>query len=136
MRLSRTGPRLTFGKAQLSFAERGGGSSVGRAPGCGPGGRGFESPPPPLTLKVLASRRFPGPAWEELADVEYGDLGTPRDDVEALAVVAEAVDRTTLDRFPNLRLVANYGAGYDLVDVEACRERGVAVTNTPGPTTA
>ena len=26
---------------------RGGGSSVGRAPGCGPGGRGFESRPPP-----------------------------------------------------------------------------------------
>ena len=27
--------------------DRGGGSSVGRAPGCGPGGRGFESHPPP-----------------------------------------------------------------------------------------
>ena len=51
-------------------------------------------------------------------------------------MVAEAVDQTTLDRFPNLRLVANYGAGYDLVDVEACRERGVAVTNTPGVTAA
>jgi len=33
-------------------------------------------------------------------------------------------------------VVANYGAGYDLVDVDACRERGVAVTNTPGVTTA
>src|SRR4029079_6203819 len=31
---------------------RGGGSSAGRAPGCGPGGRGFESRPPPL-LKAL-----------------------------------------------------------------------------------
>ena len=71
-----------------------------------------------------------------MADVEYGDLGTPRDDVHALAVVAELVDRATLNRFPNLRLVANYGAGYDLVDVDACRERGVAVTNTPGVTTA
>ena len=68
--------------------------------------------------------------------MEYGDLGTPRDDVHALAVVAELVDRATLDRFPNLRLVANYGAGYDLVDVDACRERGVAVTNTPGVTAA
>ena len=71
-----------------------------------------------------------------MADVEYGDLRTPRDDVEALAVVAEPVDRVTLDRFPKLRLVANYGAGYDLVDVDACRERGVAVTNTPGVTAA
>jgi hypothetical protein len=34
--------------AALSCPLRGGGSSVGRAPGCGPGGRGFESRPPPL----------------------------------------------------------------------------------------
>ena len=32
----------------LSCSCRGGGSSVGRAPGCGPGGRGFESRSPPL----------------------------------------------------------------------------------------
>ena len=32
------------------LCRRGGGSSVGRAPGCGPGGRGFESRPPPLAL--------------------------------------------------------------------------------------
>jgi glyoxylate reductase len=69
-------------------------------------------------------------------DVEYGDLETARDNVEGLAVVAEPVDAATLDRFPNLRIVANYGAGYDLVDVAACRERGVAVTNTPGVTAA
>ena len=61
---------------------------------------------------------------------------TPRDDVEALAVVAEQVDRAALERFPKLRVVANYGAGYDLVDVDACRERGVVVTNTPGVTAA
>lgn len=89
-------------------------------------------------LKVLASRRFPGPAWDELGDVEHrsGPLTEPRPDVEALAVVAEPVDRRTLELLPNLRVVANYGAGYDLVDVDACRERGVAVTNTPGVTTA
>jgi glyoxylate reductase len=56
--------------------------------------------------------------------------------VEALAVVAEPVDERTLELLPNLRVVANYGAGYDLVDVEACRRRGVVVTNTPGVTSA
>jgi glyoxylate reductase len=56
--------------------------------------------------------------------------------VEALAVVAEPVDDELLALLPNLRVVANYGAGYDLVDVEACRARGVLVTNTPGVTSA
>jgi glyoxylate reductase len=50
--------------------------------------------------------------------------------------VGQRVGEELLDRLPNLRLVANYGAGYDLVDVEACRSRGVVVTNTPGVTSA
>jgi glyoxylate reductase len=89
-------------------------------------------------VRVLASRRFPGPAWDKLGDVEYrvGPLDRERPDVEALAVVAEPVDERTLKLLPNLRVVANYGAGYDLVDVEACRRHGVAVTNTPGVTSA
>jgi glyoxylate reductase len=31
-----------------------------------------------------------------------------------------------------LRVVANYAVGYDNIDLEACRSRGIAVTNTPG----
>jgi glyoxylate reductase len=89
-------------------------------------------------VRVLASRRFPGPAWDELGDVEYADgpLDRGRPDVEALAVVAEPVDERMLEHLPNLRVVANYGAGFDLIDVEACRRRGVLVTNTPGVTSA
>lgn len=89
-------------------------------------------------MRVLASRRFPGPAWDELRDVEYADgsLDRERRDIQALAVVAEPVDERTLELLPNLRVVANYGAGFDLVDVEACRRRGVIVTNTPGVTSA
>jgi len=51
--------------------------------------------------------------------------------VEALAVVAAGVGDELLGRFPDLRLVANYGVGYDGIDVEACARRGVVVTNTP-----
>jgi glyoxylate reductase len=85
-------------------------------------------------VKILAFRRFPGPAWDELTDVEYHDgaLHESRPDVEALAVVGDVIDDRTLELFPNLRLVANYGAGYDGIDVAACAARGVAVTNTPG----
>jgi glyoxylate reductase len=89
-------------------------------------------------MKVLASRPFPGPAFAELTDVELlgeplpGGIGAVRSDVEALAVVHEVVDDRTLELLPALRLVANYGAGYDGIDVEACATRGVAVTNTPG----
>jgi glyoxylate reductase len=48
-----------------------------------------------------------------------------------LAVVAATVDEQLLELLPDLRLVANYGVGYDGIDVEACARRGIAVTNTP-----
>ena len=32
----------------------------------------------------------------------------------------------------SLRVVGNFAVGYDNVDLETCRERGIAVTNTPG----
>jgi glyoxylate reductase len=79
-------------------------------------------------LKVLATRRYPGPAFDELGNVEVGPL-EPRDDVEALIVANEPVDPAF---FPSLRLVANFGVGYDRLGVEELRARGIAVTNTPG----
>src|SRR5262245_50702850 len=46
-----------LGRFLATLCRLGGGSSVGRAPGCGPGGRGFESRPPPLRILTAARRR-------------------------------------------------------------------------------
>jgi glyoxylate reductase len=86
-------------------------------------------------VKILATRRFPGPAWDELREVELlGEHGLdrPRPGVEVLVLANERVDEPLLALLPDLRLVANYGVGYDRVDLAACMRRGVAVTNTPG----
>jgi glyoxylate reductase len=87
-------------------------------------------------LKVLATRRYPGPSFEELSDVEVSSLGelrTPRPDVEVLLVANEPVP---LDLLPGLRLVSNFGVGYDRLDVPSLARAGIAVTNTPGVLTA
>jgi len=83
-------------------------------------------------VKVLATRRYPGPALDELDDVEVlalDALEAPREDVEGLIVANEPVP---LELLPGLRIVANFGVGYDRIDVARCAERGVVVTNTPG----
>jgi glyoxylate reductase len=83
-------------------------------------------------LKVLATRRYPGPAFDELGDVELrplSELDSARPDVEALVVANEQVP---LDLLPGLRLVANFGVGYDRLGAAELRSRGVVVTNTPG----
>src|SRR5918997_877613 len=54
-------------------------------------------------------------------------------DVRGLAVGGHRrIDATLFDRLPNLQIVANFGVGYDSVDVDAAGERGGIVTNTPG----
>lgn len=54
-------------------------------------------------------------------------------DVLGVAVGGHArIDGPLLDRLPNARIVANFGVGYDSIDVDAATERGVVVTNTPG----
>jgi glyoxylate reductase len=83
-------------------------------------------------VKVLATRRYPGPAFDELEDVEVAGLdalGAPRKDLDGLIVANEPVP---LDLLPALKIVANFGVGYDRIDVAGCAARGVTVSNTPG----
>jgi glyoxylate reductase len=85
-------------------------------------------------VKIAATQTFPGPAWDELPKVELLDGWPPPEPlpgVEALIAAVVRIGPQELDLLPDLRLVANYGVGYDTVDVAACRERGIAVTNTP-----
>ncbi len=85
-------------------------------------------------MGTIATRRLPGPAFGELDDLAVVPLAALEcsPGAEALIVANEDVGERVLDLLPDLRLVANYGVGYDRVDVAACRLRGVAVTNTPG----
>ena len=42
-----------------------------------------------------------------------------------------AVPRSVMKRLPALGVIASMGVGYDLIDLDAARERGVRVANTP-----
>src|SRR3954466_11303202 len=73
-------------------------------------------------------------------EVRQGGLDATREEVLAIAPGANAfvsdpsvaVDAELLDACGDgLSVVANFAVGYDNVDLEACRARGVAVTNTP-----
>ena len=44
----------------------------------------------------------------------------------------DVIDRSALARADDLKVISRYGVGVDNVDLEAARERGIVVTNTPG----
>lgn len=43
----------------------------------------------------------------------------------------DRIDAEVLDRCPTVRAICNTAVGYNNIDVDACTERGVMVTNTP-----
>jgi len=66
------------------------------------------------------------PERGELLDAVRGASGV-------LSTATEKVDGEVMDAAgEGLRVVANMAVGYDNIDVEAAKERGVVVTNTPG----
>ena len=94
---------------------------------------------------ILVCRRLLPAGTDPLGKAGYelreGGLEATRERLLELApgcaaIVADPsvpVDAELLDAAgPGLRVVANFAVGYDNVDVGACRERGVTVTNTPG----
>jgi glyoxylate reductase len=86
-------------------------------------------------VTITATQTFPGPAWDELPDVTVLGPWPPEEELSGVEVLLEAVVPVGPDELrllPDLRLVGNYGVGYDNVDVAACSDRGIAVTNTPG----
>jgi glyoxylate reductase len=53
-----------------------------------------------------------------------------------LSLLSERYTAEVLDTHPSIRVLSNFGVGYDNIDVDAATARGVAVCNTPGVLTA
>jgi len=49
-----------------------------------------------------------------------------------LCMITDRIGRELLDKAQHLKIIANFGVGFDNIDVQAATERGIPVTNTPG----
>ena len=99
-------------------------------------------------MKIIIDTMLPGEWFDRLADHElipdtalYGESSGCENVEKGNALEAEVlttnfykpVRAELLDKLPNLRLVTQFGVGYDNIDVEECHRRGILVTNTPQP---
>ena len=101
---------------------------------------------PHQRLSVVVTRRLPEAVetrMTELFDVKLRDDDTPMSRgalIDALQeadvlvpTIGDQIDAGLIGQAgPRLKLVANYGAGVDHIDVATARQRGILVSNTPG----
>ena len=97
-------------------------------------------------LSVVVTRRLPEAVetrLSELFDVRLREDDTPmtRTELGEAMKTADVLVPTVTDEIDNaligqagdrLKLIANYGAGVDHIDVATARQRGILVSNTPG----
>lgn len=57
-------------------------------------------------------------------------------DYDAWICMGQRADQKLMDKGTKLKVISNYGVGYDNVDVAYAKEKGIAVTNLPRSTSA
>ncbi len=101
---------------------------------------------PKERLSVVVTRRLPAEVetrLSELFDVRLREDDTPMTRTELVDAIKTAdvlvptitdmVDASVIGQAGDrLKLIANYGAGVDNIDVSTARQRGILVSNTPG----
>ena len=104
---------------------------------------------PAQRLSVVVTRRLPEPVetrMKELFDVDLRDPDTRMSREELtqamrradvlVPCVTDQIDAALIGQAGDkLKLIANYGAGVDHIDVATARQRGILVSNTPGVVT-
>lgn len=89
-----------------------------------------------ITTGDLDIKEFP--AFREAVSILSSDSNAifeVYNQVEILAINKLKVDENVLDKLPNLKFIQILATGYDNVDLEACRKRGVTVCNVSGYST-
>ncbi|MEO0751478.1 MAG: D-glycerate dehydrogenase [Pseudomonadota bacterium] len=97
-------------------------------------------------LSVVVTRRLPQPVEARLSELfdttlSPDDAAMSREALVEAMKTADVLVPTITDRIDagmlgqagdRLKLIANYGAGVDHIDVHTARQRGILVSNTPG----
>lgn len=82
-------------------------------------------------MRIAFTTELPVEGFRRLAGHEL--YAKPEEADVLISTFDHRVSREMIEAMPNLKLIANFGAGYNNIDLEACKARGIRVTNTPQP---
>ena len=82
-------------------------------------------------MRIAFTTSLPAEGFTRL---EQHMLYAPLEEAEVLvSTFDKPVTREMIMSAPHLKLITNFGVGFNNIDLEACRECGIRVTNTPQP---
>ncbi|MBM7867965.1 Rossmann-fold NAD(P)-binding domain-containing protein [Heliomicrobium gestii] len=86
----------------------------------------------PAIAYEMLSRQFDVTMHDDLRLLSKGEIFEGLKDKDALlSLLSDSIDADIIAGSLNLKVIANYGAGFNNIDVTAATARGIPVTNTP-----
>lgn len=95
--------------------------------------------------RVLITRKIPKNGIDMLneyfdVDVNEEDRNLTYDEIierakgcfGIISMVSDRIDKKLIDRAADLKIIANYGVGFNNIDIAYASSKGILVTNTPG----
>jgi D-3-phosphoglycerate dehydrogenase len=90
---------------------------------------GKNAPRLKIDLQALVSEVIYNPTGKPLGSAEVAEL---LQGVDGYIAGLDVIDRSALEKADRLKVISRYGVGVDNVDLDAAKEKGIIVTNTPG----
>lgn len=100
-------------------------------------------------MKLLITSNIPEDIYKDLDknfDIKYHDSNVPLTKEEIMEMIkgqdallcplSDKIDKDIIDAGDSLKIIANYGAGFDNIDIDYAREKGIVVSNAPAPASA
>ncbi|MDW4411068.1 2-hydroxyacid dehydrogenase family protein [Staphylococcus saprophyticus] len=93
-------------------------------------------PIPEVGLNLLKDQGFEVDMYEGTGIIDKETLKQGVKDADALiSLLSTSVDKEVIDAANNLKIITNYGAGFNNVDIDYARQQNIDVTNTPKAST-
>lgn len=102
-----------------------------------------------IRLKLFITSNVPDEVYKKLKDefeIKYHDSNIPLTKEELiegvkgqdaiLCPLSDKITKEVIDAGGDLKIIANYGAGFDNIDIAYAREKGIDVSNAPAPLSA
>ncbi|RIO45670.1 2-hydroxyacid dehydrogenase family protein [Staphylococcus saprophyticus] len=96
----------------------------------------IAGPIPEVGLNLLKDQGFEVGMYEGTGIIDKETLKQGVKDADALiSLLSTSVDKEVIDAANNLKIITNYGAGFNNVDIDYARQQNIDVTNTPKAST-
>ena len=90
---------------------------------------------PSLTKRLKASHPNITIHYLDDQNQKYQAVSKIMDHYDGLLAVGHPVDKALMNKGKQLKIIANYGVGYDNIDIAFAKQKGIAISNTPNATT-